>query len=75
MMQLLPYAYAFIDKATGLCFQVSNSPNPSYHLDNDHAFSLPVQPGVHTQYLDKYYHDGTWWERIDDTEAAWMPKY
>lgn len=62
-MQLLPYAYAIIEKERNVCFQVINTSNPNWILNNNHAYSLLIKSGIHEQYLDKYYYNNQWYSR------------
>lgn len=63
-----PYGYAMIEKSTNRCFQTINTATPNWVVDDDYAFSVPINPEYYEDYLDKYYYDNQWWERIYDTD-------
>ena len=58
------FAYAVISKENNCCMQVNKNNNPNWILDNDYCFNIPVEITLATQYLDKYYYDARWFNRV-----------
>lgn len=58
------YAYLIILKENGFCSQVNRNNKPSWILDNEYCFNIPMNPDTASQYLGKYYYNNTWWSRV-----------
>ena len=58
------YAYVIIEKETGRCCQTIKSPVWSWSVNNATHYSMPVDLETVNQYLDKYFYDNAWWERV-----------
>ena len=57
-------AYAIINKSTNRCGQIINTNTVGWKIDNETHFSVEISPEYSKEYLDKYYYDGVWHERI-----------
>lgn len=58
------YAYVVIRKSDSICVQINQNNNPNWILDNENVFNILVDPAVCEQYLDKYYYDNKWYNRV-----------
>lgn len=57
------YFYAIIEKETGCCVQTLKTACKDFNVDDEYAYSVPIQLGT-IGYLDKYYFDEVWYQRI-----------
>ena len=63
-MSTYPYAYAIVNKSDGECLQTIRTTNGDWRLDNANHFSVEIPSAHSSEFLNKFYHDGKWWERI-----------
>lgn len=83
----LKYAYAFIERATGFCFQTLQINKDDIHLDNDEYYSIAVPISFVEGLAGKYYYNSKWhermWSEVDEhgepvegatyTDVEWNP--
>ena len=62
-MENLSCAYAVIRKSDNMCFQILQTNNTDFNVDDDYAYSVSVDKEYCEQYLEKYYINGQWYER------------
>lgn len=65
------FAYAIILKENGCCIQNIRTNKSGWGIETSKEFSVEIPVNSADDYLDKFYHDGKWWERIwndDHTE-------
>jgi len=73
MDELLPFAYAIINKASNRCGQVINTFTENWVLDNETDYSVVIIPQYFRQYVNKYYYDSQWWKRVvDETTGTYV---
>ena len=60
---IFDYAYAIIQKEDNFCSQVNKNNNPSWVLDNDAFYNLPLPVEHAERNAGKYYYDDQWWKR------------
>lgn len=58
------FSYAIISKENNKCSQVINTTVENWVLNNDRDFSVVIPTNPAVSLLDKFYHDGKWWERV-----------